>query len=279
MALLVLAHRMLAGKFEVATVDHGLRPEAAEECALVARACTERGIECQVLRVQVGEGNLQDRARAARYSALGTWAQKRGLAAIATAHHADDQAETLLMRLNRGSGLAGLAGIRSSTRIEGCAVPVIRPLLHFRRKDLRDIVDGAEMPFVDDPSNRDESFDRVRLRRALESTDWIDPLGLSLSASHLEEAERALETVASRLWDREAQVSEASIVVPIAEATDIASMLVGRAIETLVGKALSRGEIASFLKTLDRRGNIAGVLIERQYDSFVCSPEPPRRSE
>ena len=94
------------------------------------------------------------------------------------------------MRLNRGSGLAGLAGIRSSTMIEGCPVPVIRPLLQFRREELRAILRGTGTPFADDPSNRDESFERVRIRRELEKADWIDPLALARSAAHLEETER-----------------------------------------------------------------------------------------
>lgn len=277
MALLVLAHALFNGMIEVATVDHGLRPEAGEECALVARVCEERGIACRILKVTVAEGNLQDRARSARYAGLGEWARDRQLAAIATAHHADDQAETLLMRLNRGSGLAGLAGIRSSTMIEGCPVPVVRPLLQFRREELRAILRATGTPFADDPSNRDESFERVRIRRELEKADWIDPLALARSAAHLEEAERALASIADQLWDSEATVTDGHIAVPIADSIDVSSRLVARAIAGF-GQTVSRGEVAGFLKTLDRRGNIAGILIEKQQDVYVCSPEPPRRS-
>ena len=277
MALLVLAHAFFDRMIEVATVDHGLRPEAGEECALVARACEERGIACHILKVTVAEGNLQDRARSARYAALGQWARDRRLAAIATAHHADDQAETLLMRLNRGSGLAGLAGIRSSTMIEGCPVPVIRPLLQFRREELRAILRGTGTPFADDPSNRDESFERVRIRRELEKADWIDPLALARSAAHLEETERALASIADQLWDSEVTVTDGHIAVPIADSIDVSSRLVARAISGF-GQTASLGEVAGFLKTLDRRGNIAGILIEKQQDVYACSPEPPRRS-
>ena len=103
----------------------------------------KRGIPCDVLNVTVASGNVQEAARTARYGALGEWAQASGLSALATAHHADDQAETVLMRLNRGSGVAGLAGIRKRGKVEGCEVPVIRPVLGFRRAELAQIVAAA----------------------------------------------------------------------------------------------------------------------------------------
>ena len=277
MALLALAHDLMGDRIEVATVDHGLRAEAAEECALVARVCSDRGIPCRVLNVSVGDGNVQDRARAARYGALGKWAQARELGAIATAHHADDQAETLLMRLNRGSGLAGLAGIRSSTMIAGCAVPVLRPLLAFRKQELRDLVERLGIPFAEDPSNRDQSYDRVRIRRALEAADWIDPVALARSASHLEEAQQALQIVANQLWEDAAVIGDARVAVPVGPTRDTSARLVARAIAKLGGE-ISHGEVAAFLKAANGRGNIAGVLVERRGDRFICTPEPPRRS-
>ncbi|MBX7502201.1 tRNA lysidine(34) synthetase TilS [Qipengyuania sp. YG27] len=277
MALLALAHDLMDDMIEVATVDHGLRPEAAEECALVERVCRARGITCSILTVHVAEGNVQDRARAARYAALGEWAAERKLAAIATAHHADDQAETLLMRLNRGSGLAGLAGIRSYTIMEGCPVPIIRPLLGFRKAELRQIVANLDLPFVEDPSNRDASFDRVRIRRELERADWIDPLALAQSAAHLEEADNTLQSIADQLWDSKASLGDGRITVPVTNWQDTSARLLTRAIEAL-GSSVTHGDIIGFLKTFSKRGNIAGVLIEQMEDVYVCTPEPPRRS-
>jgi tRNA(Ile)-lysidine synthase len=113
MALLLLAHAALPGAIEAATVDHGLRAEAAAEAEFVASICASLGVPHVTLGVRLAPGNLQSEARVARYSALADWACERGIGAIATAHHADDQAETLLLRLGRASGVAGLAGVRA----------------------------------------------------------------------------------------------------------------------------------------------------------------------
>ena len=138
MAMLLLAHSAMPGGFEVATVNHGLRAAAADECARVMRACADRGIRCVTLPVEVGEGNVQQEARRARYDALAGWAAERGLRAVATAHHIDDQTETLLMRLNRASGIAGLAGVRRKSRLDlpQGELLLVRPLLGFRRSEL-----------------------------------------------------------------------------------------------------------------------------------------------
>ncbi|WP_100260536.1 tRNA lysidine(34) synthetase TilS [Qipengyuania seohaensis] len=277
MAMLLLAAEALDPEgLAVATVDHGLRPEAAQECALVANACRKLGIPCEVLEAEVAPGNTQEQARIARYAALGDWAQRRGIATIATAHHADDQAETVLMRLNRGSGLGGLAGIRSRTRIEGCEADIVRPLLGFRRDELRAIVEASDFDFVHDPSNLDERYDRVRMRKALAQAEWLDAAALARSAKHLEEAERTLQSLADMSWERSADVSGSQIRVPYTNLLDTNARLVRRAMLTL-GATISLGEVIDFLKTGRDRANIAGVLVERRDESYFCSKEPPRR--
>ena len=102
--MLLLAHAALPGRIEAATVDHGLRTESAAEAGAVAGFCADMGVPHTSLKVEVAPGNLQSQARDARYAALGRWLEERGLAALVSAHHADDQAETLLARLNRASG-------------------------------------------------------------------------------------------------------------------------------------------------------------------------------
>ena len=279
MAMLLLAHATIPGRFEVATVNHGLRPEAVDECALVVAACADRGVPCAVLPVQIADGNIQARAREARYAALCGWADASGLTAIATAHHADDQAETLLMRLNRGSGVAGLAGIRDVHRPTGCNVAIIRPLLQLRRSDLRRVVDSARLQVVDDPSNADDRFDRVRVRKALAQADWLDPLALSRSASHLAEADDALETMAdSAMRDRVVQDQATTICSAIAE-TAIALRVIGRIVRSFGGEP--RGaDLGRMLHALRRGGpaNVAGVLAKVENDNWIFRPEPPRRT-
>jgi len=194
LALLLLARTALPDMVAAATVDHGLRPEAAEEARFVAALCERIGVRHDILRPATPiSGSIQLAARATRYALLDEWRAASGLAAIATAHHADDQAETLLMRLNRSSGVGGLAGIRPTNRA------IVRPLLGWRRSELGAIVAAAGIVAVDDPSNANPRFDRVRIRRALAAADWIDPEALARSAAHLGQAEDAIAWAVERL--------------------------------------------------------------------------------
>lgn len=200
MALLLLAAEALPSRVEAATVDHGLRPESAGEARMVAAVCKALGVPHAVLPVKVPAGNLQSEARAARYAALAGWLESQGLFALATAHHADDQAETLLMRLNRASGVAGLAGVRPRGVVPGSAIALVRPLLDWRRQELAAIVAAAGIEPVQDPSNESGRFDRVRLRKALADSDWIDIPALAASAANLADADAALAWAAAREW-------------------------------------------------------------------------------
>lgn len=202
MALLLLAAAARPGEVEAATVDHGLRPESAAEAVVVGEVCTSLGVPHAILRVEVpGTGNLQAAARAARYAVLGSWMVERRLAAVATAHHLDDQAETLLMRLNRGSGVSGLAGVRASGKLPADdGGLLIRPLLGWRGAELQAVCDAAGVRTANDPSNLDPRFDRVRLRQALAGSNFLDPEAIARSAANLAEAEEALRWGSHREW-------------------------------------------------------------------------------
>lgn len=203
LALLVLAAGQPGLDIEVATVDHGLRPESGDEAALVAGLCRKLGVPHATLPVHIETtGNIQAAARVARYAALGKWVAARRLDALATAHHVEDQAETLVMRLNRASGLAGLAGIRARGSLPDGEGLVLRPLLTMRREALRRVVEAAGIVPVDDPSNRAERFDRARIRMALAQADWLDAAALAASASHLADADQALDWVVQLVRDR-----------------------------------------------------------------------------
>lgn len=187
MALLAMLQRWAAPRalqIHAATVDHGLRPEARAEADMVADWCAGQGIPHTILTVTGlgGPGNLQAKAREARYAALADWSigvhRQAGSQAdinVLTGHTMDDQAETVLMRLARGSGAEGLSGMADGLDWKG--VLWRRPFLTFRRSDLRQWLRSEGVPWVEDPSNEDPTFDRIKARRALEV---LEPLGITV---------------------------------------------------------------------------------------------------
>ena len=201
LALMILGHAVLPGRVAVASIDHGLRPEAAGEVALVERLAGELAIPFTPITLTPQPGNLQAQARAGRYKALAAWAQASGLGAVATAHHADDQAETLLMRLNRGSGLAGLAGVRGRSTIEDSEITLLRPLLGWRKAELAAVVSAAGIAAVEDPSNTNPDFERAAIRARLAKAEWLDAAQLAASAAHIAEGWQALQWYAECEWD------------------------------------------------------------------------------
>lgn len=275
--MLALAHAAIPDAFEVATVDHGLRPESAAEAAMVAQHCAELGVPHEVLAVDVAPGNLQDRARAARYAALEQWLDRRDLSALATAHHADDQAETLIMRLNRGSGLAGLAGVRGRGRVPGTSYPLLRPLLAWRRAQLADVVRSKGWEAAQDPSNRDPKYDRVRIRTALADADWLDPNTIARSAANLADAVEALDWATEREWCERVEEGAGELRYRPEAPRSIRLEILKRAIVRLGGEA--RGSaIASLLDTLEAGGGgtLAGAHAINRRGVWIIRSEPPR---
>lgn len=201
LALLLLAAAAWPGCVSALTVDHGLRPESASEAAMVARLCAVLGVPHRTLVLQglgASKANVQARAREARYLALEAECVRQGIGVLMTAHHADDQAETLLMRLARGSGLSGLAGIRASRLAGGVAIH--RPLLGWRKVELSALVGQAGLVPADDPSNRNPAYDRTAARDLLAQADWLDPARLTASVANLAQAEDALQWTADQAW-------------------------------------------------------------------------------
>ena len=155
-------------KLSVLTVDHGLRAGAAAEAARVGQWAAELGLPHHVLRWEDEPKPvtaIQARARAARYGLMAGWCRANGATGLLTAHTLDDQAETVLMRVSRTTSPESLAGIWPLGSWDG--LPLHRPLLRARRQDLRDWLSGLGQPWIEDPSNEDERFERVRARRAL----------------------------------------------------------------------------------------------------------------
>lgn len=204
-ALLVGTARVreaLALRVEVATVDHGLRPEAAGEVTSVVGLASRLGLTCHVRRLALGPGaGLEARAREARYATLEALRKELGLDFVATGHTLDDQAETLLMRLSRGAALRGARAIHAR------ASTLLRPLLACSREDVLAFLATEEVGFVRDPMNADPSFFRTRVRR-----DVLPALNRAAGFSTVEhlatfarlasEDEALLAGLADAAWER-----------------------------------------------------------------------------
>lgn len=181
LALLLLAaqwaRRSGRPQLFVYTVDHGLRPEAAAEAAMVVREAEALGLPVRSLRWEGDKPatGIQAAARVARYRLMADAMARDGVAILATAHHLADQAETVLMRLAHGSGIDGLRGMDRLSLVEGCEV--VRPLLGVRPEVLREVVSDAGLAPAADPSNTDENYERVRWRLMLPA---LEALGLTI---------------------------------------------------------------------------------------------------
>ncbi len=375
MAMLALAAAAFPGRVIAATVDHRLRAAAAQEAAMVAGWCAAQGIAHATLAPDhpPAGASLQAQARHVRYALLGDWALAHGAGALATAHHADDQAETFLMRAARGSGPAGLAGIRprweyitkrwserdaracaprpdepasspdtpspqpSSRRRPGSpsaedgpaprgdpglrrgdvqvsddirsgndpempvdppspdrdtvrnpedtpALPIVRPLLTWRRADLRAI--AAALPFVDDPANVDPRHDRTAAR-ALLATGAFDPVALAAAAAHCREVDVVLADTADRLWRTRAVADIARCMLDTADLPrELCRRLARRAIGHVRAAQRTEGHwsdatnIEPLLDALllGTAATQAGVLATPRGTLWHFRPAPPRRS-
>jgi len=247
---------------------------------MVAELCAAYGIPHRILEVRIAQGNLHDRARAARYAALAKWSADRGIAAVATAHHADDQAETLIMRLNRASGVSGLAGVRARGTIPKTNIPLLRPLLGWRRSELAEIVERSGLEPAQDPSNDDPKYDRARIRAALADADWLDVDSIAQAAAHLAEAEVVLQWAAQREWEDAVEVGEGEVRYRPRAPQAIRVRTIARAI----GMLGVEPRISAVVKLMQRLQNgkdatLGGVVARVHLGVWTFRKEPPRKVE
>lgn len=285
MAMLLLAAAAFPGRVIAATVDHGLRPEATEEAGIVALVCAQLGVPHATLAPAqpITGSSLQGQARTARYAALFAWMQQDNASLLLTAHHADDQAETLLMRLNRASGVAGLSGVRP---FRLGAFPVLRPLLGWRRATLRSIVKAAGVPWVDDPSNADPHHDRTRFRDMLASQSVLDPVALAQSAAHIAEANAALDELVAQFWTDRWNPREFALSARLLP-REVQRRMVRRAIHRtrerhgiVLPSFSDSSNIEPLLDALQSGSGAthAGVQAAARGEIWTFRPAPPRRS-
>lgn len=274
LALLLLANTARPGGIAAATVDHGLRAEATAEAAMVAALCAGLSIPHDTLQVTVADdpAGRQAAARHARYAALAAWAEQEGLPFLATAHHADDQAETVMMRLARGAGLAGLSGIRERRPLAaGLATLLVRPLLDWTKTELEAVVaEGGLIP-ARDPSNSDDRYDRTRAR-ALLTGGWPDAARVAASAHHLAEAEAALSWTAARLAEERLRIAHDAATIDGCDLPrELRRRLLLMAFAALAPGVEYRGDsVDRLLHALDH-GRVATLA------GFRCDPGPPWR--
>jgi tRNA(Ile)-lysidine synthase len=271
LALLLLASAARPSEVEAATVDHALRPEAADEARHVAEICSRLGVPHTILTArwaQPPESAIQERARQQRDRLLGYWAEERGLGAIATGHHADDQAETLLMRLSRGAGVRGLAGMRARSVMPGSQVPLLRPLLAWRREELERLCAASGITPIADPSNEDERFERVRVRRALAGCGWLDGGAISRSAVNLAHADAAIEWAARNAWRDVVRERRGAIAF---NAADLPAEILRRIVARAVRKLATEGDPDLRGRELDQLLTALGTGDEGTLRGVRCS--------
>ncbi|MCA6099867.1 tRNA lysidine(34) synthetase TilS [Bradyrhizobium australafricanum] len=281
------------------TVDHGLRPEAAREARDVKRLARSLELPHHTLRwtgPKPGTG-VPAAARAARYRLLAQAARKHGATHILTAHTRDDQAETLLMRMLRGSGVAGLSAMARETERDG--VLLTRPLLDISKAQLIATLQKARIGFADDPTNRDRSFTRPRLRALMPmlAAEGGDARNLTRLAARIARANAALEVLvdgaehylALKSEDNSGTGFDAALFAVMPE--EIRVRLLKRAIDRVGHEGPAElGKVETLLAAMDEaldgalgkresrlKQTLAGAVISIAAGRIRIGPAPPRR--
>jgi tRNA(Ile)-lysidine synthase len=300
-ALMLLAARWTKArkrtpKLLAVTVDHGLRAQAAGEAAAVKRLARRLGIAHRTVSWtgRKPKSGLQAAARAARYRLLAQAAQQAGYGHVLTAHTLDDQAETMLFRLARGSGLAGLGGMAVAAPLpagENGSLFLVRPFLNLPKARLVATLKAAGIAYSDDPTNRDPRYSRTRLRAFMPALakEGLDARGLSRLATRLRRAEAAIEfavaaargALAPGPWPERGPI--AFMTVQFADLpAEVGLRLLGRAVahvgdEGPVELAKLEALYDGLRQAQSRlRRTLAGAVITLDADRLTVERAPPR---
>lgn len=285
-------------KLIAVTIDHGLRAESRREAAAVKKLARRLGIAHRTVRWR-GEkpkSGLQEAARAARYSLLAQEAIRAGFAHIVTAHTLDDQAETLLFRLTRGSGLSGLAGMAPISPLPATGerqLFLLRPLLSVPKARLVATLNEAGIDYNDDPSNRDPRFARTRLRALLPllAAEGLDAKALTRLGARMRRADAAIEFAVGAACSAlapEPWRARGSIIFPAGPfgelPAEVALRLLGRAIAHVGNEGpVELGKLEVLYESLpgpqaSLRRTLAGGLISLRDGKLTVERAPPRRT-
>ena len=279
-ALMHLARTWASGRvLMAATVDHGLRPGSADEARQAGLDAQALGIPHQILLWhREGGGNLMAAAREARLRLLSDWARGQGLDAVLLGHTQDDQAETLVMRLNRGAGIDGLSGMAQMR--EACGMRWLRPMLDVSRADLRDWLGAQGIDWAEDPSNRNADYERIRARNALAALD-LPMAQLAQSAANLAMARDALQAFAAEVAAG-AQADAGSLILPLARfraaPPEIQRRLLVAGLRFVTGAHYPprRAPLLAAMDALmgDARLTLDGTILETRAESLHLIREP-----
>jgi tRNA(Ile)-lysidine synthase len=301
-ALLVLAARWAkrlkrAPKLVAVTIDHGLRPEAAREAAMVKRLARRLGVPHRTLhwRGRKPQSGLQEAARYARYELLAQIATRARFAHVLTAHTLDDQAETVLFRLARGSGLFGLTGMAHAAPLPLRGVReifLVRPLLHIPKARLIATLEAARIAYAEDPSNRDPRFTRARLRSLMPALarEGLDARGLARLAARLRRAESTIQVavqaarsaLAPLPWPQHGPIAFATAAFAGLPA-EVGLRLLGEAVAHTGDEGpVELAKLESLYEALRQarsrlRRTLAGALITLSSDYLTVERAPARR--
>ena len=300
-ALLFLAARWAKSlkqkpKLIAATVDHGLRKESKREAADVAKLAKTLGVQHQTLNWtgKKPSSGIQQGARQARYALLTDAARKAGAAHIITAHTLDDQAETVLMRMARGSGIGGLAGMARRSRLDGLVL--VRPFLDVPKARLVATLKAARISYAEDPSNIDPKYTRARLRPLMASLvgEGLDARRLAILAARLRRAEAALETETERVTAAlgAEMAGQGAISLPAASFVKLPSEIALRVLGRAVAKRATEGPVelgkleallaavVSAAQTRQKapfRRTLAGALVSATGEKINVEAAPARK--
>ncbi|NPV24371.1 tRNA lysidine(34) synthetase TilS [Bradyrhizobium aeschynomenes] len=313
MALMWLAARWCGARADgprlvAVTVDHGLRPEARREAQMVKQIARQLGLAHRTLRWRDEKpaAGLPEAARRARYRLLAAAARRAGASHVVTAHTRDDQAETVLMRLLRGSGIVGLAAMAAVSERDGMLLA--RPLLALPKARLVATLRSAGVVFADDPTNRDLAYTRPRLRALMPAlaAEGGDARTLATLAARLGRANAAIELMVDDAEKDLALLAAGSRAVRpdhgqmfeprafVALPAEIRLRLLMRAINRVGTEGpVELGKAEALLDRLDRtlagtggggtstpgrlKQTLAGALVSTTRDAIRITPAPSRR--
>ncbi len=287
MCLTLLLHEWCLAqnkKLSALTVDHTLRAGSKKEGQRVKIWLGKRGIHHEILTWSHGEitSNIQDQARRARYALMTKWCKENNISQLFLAHHADDQAENFFIRLQRGSGLYGLSGIKPSEKREG--VSLLRPFLKTYKNQIIATLQEMQQEWIEDPSNQNEDFLRIKMRQLLAThSEELPQDRVLLAMKNLTRSKEAIEYYVNQAWHKLAQESQHQIKIPLKELYELPEEVTYR-ILTKALMQISQKNYGPRLNSLEslfihfKEGNTQGktlhdCIINIQDNMLAFSPE------